>query len=118
MLKELDLDSYRRRAKELLKLAQAGDKGVHARLKRYNPDLHRSANIADVVAREMGFSSWLRFKGYVGTLDRSRKQSSPERLQSIILIRDPSWPPARWQSQMHQARSQDRYRILRRKRAH
>src|SRR5215831_1744196 len=97
MSKEINLDSYRRRAKELLKLAQAGDKVAVARIKRHNADFSRSTNIADVVslrhaqlviAREMGFSNWLRFKGYVGTLDRSREQSSPERLQSIIQSRD------------------------------
>src|SRR5712671_304602 len=97
MSKELTLDSYRRRAKELLKLAQAGDKVAQARLKRYHPNFTRSTTIADavalrhaqlVIARENGFSSWLRFKGYVATLDRSRKEHSPERLQSIIQSRD------------------------------
>jgi len=97
MSEELNLDSYRRRAKELLKLAQASDKEALARLKRYHPDFKRSTTIANavtlqhaqfVVARENGFSSWLRFKSYIATVDRSRKQSSPERLQSIIRSRD------------------------------
>src|SRR5215831_2189178 len=97
MTKEINLDSYRRRAKELLKLAQAGDKVAVGRIQRHNSDLSRSKTIADVVAlkhaqhviaRETGFSSWLRLKGYVATLDRSRKQHSPERLQNIIRSRD------------------------------
>jgi ankyrin repeat protein len=97
MTKEINLDSYRRRVKELLKLAQAGDNGAVARIQRHNSDLSRTTRIADVVAlkhaqhviaRETGFSSWLRLKGYVATLDRSRKQHSPERLLSIIRSRD------------------------------
>jgi hypothetical protein len=97
MPKEPNLDSYRRRAKELLKLAQADDKDAQERIKRYHSEFKRSTTIADevtlqqaqlVIARENGFSSWLRLKGYFATLDRTREQSSPERLQSIIRAHD------------------------------
>src|SRR5690348_2845755 len=97
MSKDPNLDFYRRRAKELLKLAQASDKEALARFERYHPDFKRSTTIADevalhhaqfVIARENGFSNWLRLKGYIATLDRSREQSSPERLQNIIRMRD------------------------------
>lgn len=97
MSKDHTLDFYRRCAKELLKLAQANDQEALARFKRYRPDFRRSTAVADevalhhaqfVIACENGFSSWVRLKGYVATLDRSREQSSPERLQHIIRTRD------------------------------
>jgi ankyrin repeat protein len=97
MPKDQNLDFYRRRANELLKLAQTSDKEALALLKRYHPDFRRSTFVADavalhhvqfVIARENGFSSWLRFKSYIASLDSARKQSSPERLQSIVRSRD------------------------------
>lgn len=97
MRKERDLAFYRLRAKELLKLAQAGDKEAKARFKRHHPSFKRAAPDVDelslsdaqrVIARENGFASWTRFKSYVETLDRARAENSPERLQSILHARD------------------------------
>jgi ankyrin len=95
--KQRDLAFYRLRAKELLKLAHAGDKEAKARFKRHHPNFKRASAAVDsatfgdaqlVIARENGFASWTRFKSYVATLDRARQESSPERLQSILRARD------------------------------
>jgi ankyrin repeat protein len=92
-----NLDHYRRQANELLQLAQSNDKDAVARLRRFNADLVRARALADeamlehaqqVIARENGFSNWVRLKSYLGTLQQSHQQSSPERLQTLIRARD------------------------------
>lgn len=97
MRKERDLAFYRLRAKELLKLAHAGNKEAKARFKRYHPSFKRASPPVDslslsdaqlIIARENGFTNWTRFKSYIATLDRSREESSPERLHSIVRARD------------------------------
>ncbi|HTE41814.1 MAG TPA: ankyrin repeat domain-containing protein [Steroidobacteraceae bacterium] len=97
MLEDSNLDLYRRRAAELLKLAQSHNKDSHTRLRRFHAELASSSMIAEevtlqhaqqVIARENGFSNWMRLKGYLATLEQSSQQSSPERLQTIIRTRD------------------------------
>ena len=53
---DIDLDQARRRAKELLRAARAGDRGALARMRE-----DRSPRLADAqraVAVELGFASW------------------------------------------------------------
>jgi len=68
----LNLEFYRKQAKDLLKASQAGDSGAVQRLRRYVPQLIQTA--ADppalhdaqlAIAREQGFSSWPRFKAFI-----------------------------------------------------
>lgn len=97
MLTEPNLDFYRRRAKELLKLARGGDRDAQARFAQHHPDLNESnvereilaLNQAQlVISREAGFSSWPRLKAYVGAMERSRNESAEDRFQAIIRARD------------------------------
>jgi ankyrin repeat protein len=100
---EPNLDFYRRRAKELLTQARAGDSSARARFKKHHPDFRAGLHSADtsqpfaeqalnqaqlVVARENGFPSWPRLKAYIEALERSRQQSREDRLQSIMRARD------------------------------
>jgi ankyrin repeat protein len=97
-----NLEFHRRRARELLKAAQAGDPAARARFARHHPDFVAAPSATEregpdghalnqaqlVIAREAGFSSWPRLKAYVSALERSRDQAPPERLQQIIRERD------------------------------
>jgi ankyrin repeat protein len=99
VFREPDLDFYRRRAKELLKLAGSGNDAALARFTAHHPDFRKpdskragstfALNQAQlVVAREMGFGSWPRFKAYLLALERTRDQSPEDRLQHILRTRD------------------------------
>lgn len=69
----IDLDQYRTQAKELLKLARAADPHSLDRIRNHHPEQDfvvssGSINLADsqlVIARELGFASWARFKDYI-----------------------------------------------------
>ena len=75
-----DFDQYRKQAKELLRAHGAAERSAIARIRAYHPKLHRSAPeairearfvLADaqlVLARELGFPSWPRFKAHVAAL--------------------------------------------------
>lgn len=92
-----NLDFYRRRAKELLKLARSGSREASERFARHHPDFSDSNAPQDnialnqaqlVIAREQGFSSWPRFKAYIDSLERSGNQSPEDRLQEIIRAKE------------------------------
>jgi hypothetical protein len=94
---EPNLDFYRRRAKELLGQAQAGDSSALSRFEKHYPEFRGGSQPpADlalsqaqlVIARENGFPNWPRLKAYIEALERSRQQSPEDRLQSIIRARD------------------------------
>jgi ankyrin repeat protein len=65
----LNLEYYRKRAKALLKAAQAGESDALDRLLRHSPQLDPAAPALHdaqlTVAREEGFSSWPRFKAFI-----------------------------------------------------
>jgi len=71
--KGIDLDQYRSQAKELLKLARAADPPSLDRIRNSHPEqdfvvTSGSITLADaqlVVARELGFASWPKFKDYL-----------------------------------------------------
>jgi len=68
----LNLEYYRKQAKNMLKAGKAGDPGALQRLRRYVPQLNQptadppalhDAQLA--IAREQGFPSWPRFKAFI-----------------------------------------------------
>jgi ankyrin repeat protein len=60
------LEQLRKQAKELLRAHRAGDPGAAARVAAHDPgDPLKLAGAQHVVAREHGFPSWPRLKGYV-----------------------------------------------------
>ena len=68
----LDLDQARRRAKELLRDARAGDAGALARLRD-----DRSPRLADAqaaIARELGFRSWPQLVNAIADTDAGQDQ--------------------------------------------
>jgi ankyrin repeat protein len=97
-----NLEFHRRRARELLRAAQAGDPAARARFAHHHPAFVASPSATErarpdgyalnqaqlVIAREAGFSSWPRLKAYISALERSRDQAPPERLQQLIRERD------------------------------
>jgi ankyrin repeat protein len=60
---ELDLDQARRRAKELLRAARAGDRGALTRMRDDRPP--RLADAQRAVAADLGFGSWPELVGHV-----------------------------------------------------
>jgi hypothetical protein len=72
---ELDLDQARRRAKELLRAARAGDPSAFARMRA-----DRAPRLADAqraVAADLGFPSWPALVGNVeaGSGDRAERRA-------------------------------------------
>ena len=69
----IDVEQYKRQAKELLKDARLGDVDAEARVREHHPDKSRASTsatlkLADaqlVIARENGFASWTRFAEYL-----------------------------------------------------
>jgi hypothetical protein len=63
------LGQYRKQAKDLLKVARAGDADAIARLRKHLPQTavppHTLGDAQLVIAREHGFASWARFKRHV-----------------------------------------------------
>ncbi|HMI58919.1 MAG TPA: hypothetical protein VK511_12775, partial [Gemmatimonadaceae bacterium] len=90
----IDVEQYKRQAKELLKDARLGDADAEARLREHHPERERAAAVAKlkladaqlVIARERGFASWARFAEYlhfrnaVAALDAG----DVKRLESIL----------------------------------
>jgi hypothetical protein len=69
----IDIDQYKRQAKELLKTAQRGGEEALARFREHHPE-HDAAALSEcvqlagaqlVIARENGFASWPRFVEYL-----------------------------------------------------
>jgi hypothetical protein len=69
----IDVEQYKRQAKELLKDARLGDADAEARVREHHPERERAGaratlKLADaqlVLAREQGFASWARFAAYL-----------------------------------------------------
>jgi hypothetical protein len=69
----IDVEQYKRQAKELLKDARLGDADAEARVREHHPDRERAEALAKlkladaqlVIAREQGFASWARFAEYL-----------------------------------------------------
>ena len=69
----IDLEQYRTRAKELLRLARTADPNAIKRIRAHHPErdfvaTSASVKLADaqlVVARELGFASWPKLKEYL-----------------------------------------------------
>jgi ankyrin repeat protein len=89
-------DHCRRRAKELLKRARAGESealtrfaehhpGGSARVEAINLALH---DAPWVVAREQGFTSWSRLKAFHGALAAAPEQTPADRLQALVRGKD------------------------------
>jgi len=90
----IDVEQYKRQAKELLRDARLGDADAEARIREHHPEKESAAasaklKLADaqlVVARENEFASWarfveyLRFRNAVAALDAG----DVERLESIL----------------------------------
>jgi hypothetical protein len=69
----IDVEQYKRQAKELLEDARLGDADAEARVREHHPERERAAALAKlkladtqlVLAREQGFASWARFAEYL-----------------------------------------------------
>ena len=99
----LNLEQQKKRAKDLLRAAQAADDpGRAAALARFDPRTGRSRDgsaatlkLADaqfVIARELRFASWADLKAHIQSLDRQRsaidaKQSAPDADLKTLHIR-------------------------------
>lgn len=74
----LNLEQQKKRAKELLAAAKAGDAAALRRIAILKPDLAhativlRLADAQRVIARELGLDSWGELKTHISTLDRAR----------------------------------------------
>ena len=93
----LNLEQQRKRAKELLKAAQAGDDDALRRFHRHHPrtlpqNAVRLSEAQCVIARELGLPSWPRLKAHIEALDRSwahiqRGALAPDRGIATLHIR-------------------------------
>ena len=100
MSREISLDFYRRRAKDLLRQALAGNPSARARFESHHPQFQRAAarksplthfalNQAQfVIARESGYPGWPKLRGYIEAFQRARERTPQERIQSILRARD------------------------------
>lgn len=72
----LNLEQQRKRAKELLAAARAGEAGALDRIRRQvpQPAALRLATAQQVIARELGLASWPRLVAHVEALERSWRQ--------------------------------------------
>jgi ankyrin repeat protein len=73
-----NLEFYRKQAKDLLKAARSGDASALHRLRRQSPRLAETGDLRNdgktpalhdaqlTIAREQGFSSWPRFRAFIG----------------------------------------------------
>ena len=85
MSREISLDFYRRRAKDLLRQALAGNPSARARFESHHPQFQRAAarksplthfalNQAQfVIARESGYPGWPKLRGYIEAFQRARR---------------------------------------------
>jgi SAM-dependent methyltransferase len=81
----LDLDQARRRAKELLKAARAGDADAIARLpRRHDPIVLADAQLA--IARELGFPSWPKLVASVGWTPATHDDVDWSRVQRVTIV--------------------------------
>lgn len=90
----IDLDQYKRQAKELLRRARAAQADALARLRQHHPahestpapDSMRLADAQLVIARENGFATWSGFKEFVLFRDAVGALDSGDlgRLQALI----------------------------------
>lgn len=74
----LNLEQQRKRAKELLKAARAGEPEALARLARLGPAAGNAPRLADaqrVIALESGFRSWARLKHHVEAVAFARRNA-------------------------------------------
>ena len=84
-MSQLDLDQARRRAKELLKAAKAGDVDALARLpRRHDPVVLADAQLA--IARELGFSSWPKLVGAAGWVRARYDDVDWTRVRRVTLV--------------------------------
>jgi SAM-dependent methyltransferase len=81
----IDLDHARRRAKELLKAAKAGDPESLARLpRRHEPVILADAQLA--IARELGFPSWPKLVASTGWTPAKHDDVDWSRVQRVTIV--------------------------------
>jgi ankyrin repeat protein len=85
-VKELDLDQARRRAKELLRAARAGDPDARARMR--DDRAPRLADAQRAIAADLGFSSWPAMVAHVETGGGDREQRRARLVSAALNGRD------------------------------
>jgi ankyrin repeat protein len=83
---ELDLDQARRRAKELLRAARAGDPGALARMR--DDRAPRLADAQRAVAADLGFASWPALVEHVETAGGDREERRARLVSAALSGRD------------------------------
>jgi hypothetical protein len=94
----LNLEQQKKRAKEILKAARAGDPGAMSRFASLRPlpdpstDELQLADAQRLIARDLGFASWAELKAHVAALDRARNavanaNLAPDRDRSTLHLR-------------------------------
>lgn len=83
---DIDVDQARRRAKELLRAARAGDRAALARLRQDRPP--RLADAQRAVAQDLGFTSWPALVGHVEAAQGDRGERRARLVASALDGRD------------------------------
>ena len=84
-MSHIDLDQARRRAKELLQAAKAGDPDALARLpRRHDPVILADAQLA--IARELGFPSWPKLVASTGWVKAAYDDVDWSRVRQVTIV--------------------------------